>query len=146
MTKAQEYVLAPSSQHPHHCSTSYLFLLFFPSLSSMQVVVLCFQLQLLLTVLYALSPGIIARRPPLLVVFQGEAENLQAKPLIMPQYVGERMRCSGGIPNLRPSDKGEARVFLHSASNMGLKSCENGYRACTEAAAGEVLPSLKAQS
>lgn len=140
MTKAQEYVLAPSSQHPHHCSTSYFFLLFFPSLNSMQVVVLCFQIQLLLTVLCPLSSGIIAHPLSLLILFQGEAENLKSKPLIMPQYVGERVRCSGGIPNLRPSDKSEARVFLHSASNKGLKSCENGYRACTEA-----LPPPKAQ-
>lgn len=76
MIKAQEHVLAPSSHHPHHCSTSY-FLLFFPSLSSMKVVVLCFQLQLLLTLLYPLPSGVTAHPSPLLIVSQGEAENLQ---------------------------------------------------------------------
>lgn len=58
----------------------------------MQLVVLYFQLQLLFTALYPLSSGIIAYPPPPSIVFQGEAANLQAKPLTMSQCLGVRRK------------------------------------------------------
>lgn len=101
----------------------------------MPVVVLYFQLQVLFTVLYPLPSGMTAHPPPLPIVFQGEAANWQAKPSTVSQYLGLRWKGDvlGVIPNLRPSDKGEAGVFLRSAYSKCLQHCENGYRACVEA-------------
>lgn len=133
-------MLAPSSQHPHHCITSYLFL-FLTSSSMMQVVILYFQLQLLFTALYPLSSGTIVHPSPVPSVFQGEAANLQAKPSTQFQYLGVRGMGDilGNIPSLRPSLKGEARVFLYSAYSKCLTHCENGSRTYTEAAPGRSL-------
>lgn len=57
LTNAQEYVLAPSSQHPHHCITNCLFLPFFLPYNMMQVVTLHFKSssQILPCILYLLA-------------------------------------------------------------------------------------------
>lgn len=107
----------------------------------MQVIILYFQLQLLFTAFYPLSSGIIAHPPPVPSVFQGEAANLQAKPSTQFQYLGVRGvgDVVGDIPRLRPSQKGEARVFLCSAYSKCLTHCDNGSRACAEAGPGGSL-------
>lgn len=141
LSKPQEYVLAPPSQHPHHCITVHLFLPFFPIFQLDASSCPLFSATTLVSCLVSSVFWHYCTSSPTPHHLSGRGSKLGGKAISNDPVLrsGEEGRYSSDIPNLVPSYQGEAGVFLHYAYSKCLKHCGNGYRACIEAAPGEAL-------
>lgn len=139
-------MLAPSSQHPHHCITIYLFLPFYSifQLDAISCPLFSATIPIYCLVSFVLWHYCISSPTPHRLSGRGcklAGKAIDYVPVLASEEEG---RCSGDSLNLRPSDKGEAGVFLCSAYSKCLKHYENGYRARVESASVEALGGLKA--